>query len=222
MGATKIFGTGRNQALLDKVRALAPGRIDVLAVSPTPPSPASGGGKGRGCPARPFGRLGESGDRRSWRRRHDRLPAARRARKCDDACALLPPPRWPRGQCRRGDGGAAAQCLLADDQPHRPARLGVVHHRRRRGDGGDGRRRHARFVGSRTPRIAAVQSQRRCCPAWTIATAASPISSSIRHGCRVGIARLGAAGVGKIANAMPTPLREQTRFAHPTQRLRTC
>ena len=33
MGATKIFGTGRNQALLDKVRALAPGRIDVLAVA---------------------------------------------------------------------------------------------------------------------------------------------------------------------------------------------
>jgi D-arabinose 1-dehydrogenase-like Zn-dependent alcohol dehydrogenase len=32
MGATKILGTGRNQALLDRVRALAPGRIDVLAV----------------------------------------------------------------------------------------------------------------------------------------------------------------------------------------------
>src|SRR6204780_2422971 len=32
MGATKILGTGRNAALLDRVKALAPGRIDVLAV----------------------------------------------------------------------------------------------------------------------------------------------------------------------------------------------
>ena len=31
-GVTTILGTGRNQALLDRVRALAPGRIDVLAV----------------------------------------------------------------------------------------------------------------------------------------------------------------------------------------------
>jgi alcohol dehydrogenase len=35
MGATKILGTGRNAALLDRVRALAPGRIDVLAVADT-------------------------------------------------------------------------------------------------------------------------------------------------------------------------------------------
>ena len=40
MGATKIFGTGRNQALLDKVRALAPGRIDVLAVAHAATQPA--------------------------------------------------------------------------------------------------------------------------------------------------------------------------------------
>jgi len=33
MGATKILGTGRNAALLDRVKALAPGRIDVLAVA---------------------------------------------------------------------------------------------------------------------------------------------------------------------------------------------
>jgi len=32
MGATKILGTGRNAALLDRVKALAPGRIDVLSV----------------------------------------------------------------------------------------------------------------------------------------------------------------------------------------------
>ena len=54
MGVTKIFGTGRNQALLDRVRALAPGRIDVLAVTPTPPSPASGGGKGGGSQPDPL------------------------------------------------------------------------------------------------------------------------------------------------------------------------
>src|SRR5271170_2944010 len=40
MGATKILGTGRNQALLDKVKALAPQRIDVMAVSNAP----AGGG----------------------------------------------------------------------------------------------------------------------------------------------------------------------------------
>ena len=72
MGATKILGTGRNAALLDRVKALAPGRIDVLPL-PTP------------RPSRPFGRVGQSGDRRLWRRRHDRLPAARRAGKRDDA-----------------------------------------------------------------------------------------------------------------------------------------
>jgi D-arabinose 1-dehydrogenase-like Zn-dependent alcohol dehydrogenase len=33
MGATKILGTGRNAALLERVKALAPGRIDVLSVA---------------------------------------------------------------------------------------------------------------------------------------------------------------------------------------------
>ncbi len=41
MGATKILGTGRNAALLGRVKALAPRRIDVLAV-PNAPAPASG------------------------------------------------------------------------------------------------------------------------------------------------------------------------------------
>jgi D-arabinose 1-dehydrogenase-like Zn-dependent alcohol dehydrogenase len=40
MGATKILGTGRNAALLDRVKALAPGRIDVLSV---PDAPTPGG-----------------------------------------------------------------------------------------------------------------------------------------------------------------------------------
>jgi D-arabinose 1-dehydrogenase-like Zn-dependent alcohol dehydrogenase len=39
MGATRILGTGRNQALLERVKALAPSRIDVLAV---PDAPAAG------------------------------------------------------------------------------------------------------------------------------------------------------------------------------------
>jgi D-arabinose 1-dehydrogenase-like Zn-dependent alcohol dehydrogenase len=51
MGVTKILGTGRNAALLDRVKALAPERIDV---SPTPPSPASGGGKGGGAQPDPL------------------------------------------------------------------------------------------------------------------------------------------------------------------------
>jgi D-arabinose 1-dehydrogenase-like Zn-dependent alcohol dehydrogenase len=40
MGATKILGTGRNQNLLDRVKALAPGRIDALAVPNGSPGPA--------------------------------------------------------------------------------------------------------------------------------------------------------------------------------------
>jgi len=51
MGATKILGTGRKAALLGRVKALAPERIDVLSVpnAPTPTSPASGGGKDGGA-----------------------------------------------------------------------------------------------------------------------------------------------------------------------------
>jgi D-arabinose 1-dehydrogenase-like Zn-dependent alcohol dehydrogenase len=40
MGATAILGTGRNQALLDRVKALAPQRIDVIAVPNAAPGPA--------------------------------------------------------------------------------------------------------------------------------------------------------------------------------------
>jgi alcohol dehydrogenase len=40
MGATKILGTGRKQSLLDRVKALAPGRIDVISVPNAPPGPA--------------------------------------------------------------------------------------------------------------------------------------------------------------------------------------
>ena len=40
MGVTKILGTGRNQALLDRVKALAPARIDVISVPNAAPGPA--------------------------------------------------------------------------------------------------------------------------------------------------------------------------------------
>ncbi len=55
MGATKILGTGRKQALLDRVKALAPERIEVLSVpdAPSRPSSASGGGQGGGGPTNP-------------------------------------------------------------------------------------------------------------------------------------------------------------------------
>jgi len=56
MGATKILGTGRNAALLDRVKKLAPERIEVLSVpnAPSQSSPASGGGQGGGSgPAQP-------------------------------------------------------------------------------------------------------------------------------------------------------------------------
>jgi D-arabinose 1-dehydrogenase-like Zn-dependent alcohol dehydrogenase len=41
MGATTILGTGRNQVLLDRVKALAPGRIEVLSVPNAPAQNAS-------------------------------------------------------------------------------------------------------------------------------------------------------------------------------------
>jgi alcohol dehydrogenase len=47
MGATKILGTGRNAALLDRVKALAPGRIDVMAL---PDAPARDAGPGQPDP----------------------------------------------------------------------------------------------------------------------------------------------------------------------------
>ncbi len=40
MGATKILGTGRNQKLLDRVKALAPERISVMSVPDAPPGPS--------------------------------------------------------------------------------------------------------------------------------------------------------------------------------------
>jgi D-arabinose 1-dehydrogenase-like Zn-dependent alcohol dehydrogenase len=40
MGSTKILGTGRNQKLLDRVKALAPERIEVLSVPNAAPGPA--------------------------------------------------------------------------------------------------------------------------------------------------------------------------------------
>ncbi len=40
MGVSKILGTGRNQKLLDRVKALAPQRIDVIAMPDAPPGPA--------------------------------------------------------------------------------------------------------------------------------------------------------------------------------------
>src|SRR5262249_35602728 len=49
MGATKILGTGRNAALLDRVKALAPERIDVLALAD-----GSAGGRVPGGPPDPL------------------------------------------------------------------------------------------------------------------------------------------------------------------------
>ncbi len=53
MGATKILGTGRNQSLLDRVKALAPERIAVFSVTDAPSQPSSvsaGGTRGGADP----------------------------------------------------------------------------------------------------------------------------------------------------------------------------
>ena len=47
MGATKILGTGRNQKLLDRVKKLAPERIEVIGV---PNAPGAGAGPGQPDP----------------------------------------------------------------------------------------------------------------------------------------------------------------------------
>ena len=135
MGATKILGTGRNVALLERVKALAPERIEVFAF-------AEGKAARRRRRIR-WHRLGQVSDRRVWRRLPARLLAARRSGRRDDAGVLHAAPGRPRRDRRRGDGDTADQCVLADDQPHHAARLGLVHHRRGRGDGGDGFGRHA-------------------------------------------------------------------------------
>ena len=148
MGATKILGTGRNGALLDRVKTLAPERIATFALP---------GRVRRRCILRtagPVSRMGESSNRWPWGRRRDRLPAAGRAGKRNDAGASLPASRRSRRQRRCRDGNAAHQCLLVDDQPRGAARLGLVHHRGGRGHGGHGRRRYIERVGARASRIA--------------------------------------------------------------------
>jgi alcohol dehydrogenase len=59
MGATKILGTGRNGALLDRVKALDPRRIDVLAV---PNAPAEGTTAARPDPLVAWARMATDGD----------------------------------------------------------------------------------------------------------------------------------------------------------------
>ena len=138
MGATRILGTGRNKALLDRVKALSPQRIEVYAVDESAPV----------GPADPLVAWAKSmtegyGVDSSL----DCLPPGASA-----AAFMRPLFTLRRGgraaNCRRDTGVRAAECLLVDDQPDRPARLGLVHHR--------GRRRHGRDGGSRnTRRLAA-------------------------------------------------------------------
>ena len=169
-----------NQKLLDRVKALAPGRIEVLSVpnAPSQPSPQAGEGRVGRVPrqSRSAGSVGEEPHGRPRCRRHDRLPAARRAGERDATRAVLPAARRPRGECRRRHGDAADQRLLDDDQPI--GLQGSVWFTT--GEGED----MAAMVGGRHARSLSVASTacRRCprsttcSPAWTTATAASPIS----------------------------------------------
>ena len=154
MGATKILGTGRNQKLLDRVKALAPGRIEVLSV---PNAPAAGASPANPDPLVVWAKQLTEGHGVDGM--IDCLPPGAPASAMLRAL-VLPAPRRPRGECRRRHGDAADQRLLDDDQPHRPAGLGLVHHRRGRGHGGDGGGRHARSLDPAAPRLAAVQGQR--------------------------------------------------------------
>ena len=152
MGATKILGTGRNAALLNRVKALAPQRIEVF-------SPID--------------------DKRRQRMAVDPLVAWAKSMTdgygVDSVLDCLPPGASAAAMMRalytlRRGGRAAAvgvvmenlpiNALLADDQPDRPARLGLVHHRRRRGYGGDGGGRHAGPVAARAPHLSVDTGQR--------------------------------------------------------------
>ena len=148
MGATKILGTGRNGALLDRVKTLAPERIATFALPD-----GSGGGVSSGQPDPLVAWAKAATDSHGVDGVIDCLPAGR-AGKRNDAGASLPASRRSRRQRRCRDGNAAHQCLLVDDEPRGAARLGLVHHRGGRGHGGHGRRRYIERVGARASRIA--------------------------------------------------------------------
>ena len=82
MGMTRILGTGRNRALLERVKALAPERIEVHAL-------------GDGRPRR-----GPSADQRRRRRLHDQRARSRLAASTMLEFIAGRPPRRPRRQCR--------------------------------------------------------------------------------------------------------------------------
>ena len=174
MGATKILGTGRKQALLDRVKALAPRRIDVLSV---PDAPAQGVG-----PANPDPLV-------VWARK------ATEGHGVDGMIDCLPPGA-PAGAmmralfCLRRGGravnvGAVLETLQLNAFWMMTNRIGL------QGSvwftTGEGEEMAA-MAGAGTLDFSVLEHRSRrcprstrCSPAWTTATAASPISSSIRR-----------------------------------------
>ena len=179
MGITRILGTGRNRELLDRVKALAPERIEVHALGRRrrprngPRSSTHGDGVdfmisalGPGAPARTMLDSLEGG-------------SARR----------------PRRQCRRRRRAGARRHALADGRADPADRLELVHRRAGPGDGGTGASAGCSI--SPCSSISGFRSRRSITPfpACRTATAGSATTSSCRDPLqRVGWAKSPARG----------------------------
>ena len=144
MGMTRILGTGRNRALLDRVKALAPDRIEVHALDDGATAPwAKQQTNGDGVdfmisalgPGSPASTMLEFIAGRSTRR--------------------------PRGQCRSGRRARARRRALAHGRADPVHRVELVHGRAGAGDGGTGPGRIARSLGVRAPAVSARRDQSR-------------------------------------------------------------
>ena len=144
MGMTRILGTGRNRALLDRVKALAPDRIEVHALDDGATAPwAKQQTNGDGVdfmisalgPGSPASTMLEFIAGRSTRR--------------------------PRRQCRRGRRARARRRALAHGRADPVHRLELVHGRAGPGDGGTGPGRIARSLGVRASAVSARRDQSR-------------------------------------------------------------
>src|SRR4051812_21835075 len=133
LGARKILGTGRDRNLLDRVRAIAPGRIQVHSlgdeVTTGDWARSLTGGEGADIVIDALGPRRTSG------------VVAGRARR--------PSPRRPAREHRRGRRRHPGAHARGDGQRQGDLRVGVVHHRRRSGDGRPGRGRDGGSVGVR-------------------------------------------------------------------------
>ncbi len=156
MGITRIFGTGRNKALL---------------------RPRQGAGAGSHRNPRPRRRLDQRVDQVAHRRRrrglHDQRARSGRAGKHHGGRLALGTPGRARGERRCRRRCVAARCALADGRADSPHRLELVHRGAGPGDGGARARGSPRHVGVRASPVPARSRSTRRFPALPSETADS-------------------------------------------------